>query len=402
MYDIDTADLKAHAPLIPYIQNHYKNKIIPEKRTKGTVFCKCLWHQEDTPSLAFFENGTYKCFGCGAHGDVISLVRSIEGVGFEEACKIIADNVNYPLIMRNINPAHEIYKDKLDEFNRRYWANLQNNSTALNYVMNVRGINANMIDLYRLGFTDSEEYKYRTDIGNISSKLVFPILEHRRRKAKCVGMAYRTLGNDKPKYLNDPNQEGKQGQDNALINVFIKGNMLYGLPQAYEGISKFRYAIIVEGYFDVISLYQSGLTNAVSTMGTNITMAQLDALKKITDNVLICYDGDNAGIEATSKNIKKLLEYGFNVAVCSLSAGQDPADLCKSLDFNYFKVNDAIKEHTTQGIEFIVSRIVQHYESIVIKERIKAVKEGLSFIECIKDPSMKEVFKNYLNKRLDI
>lgn len=94
MRDIDTAELKAHAPLIPYITNHYSDKIHIEKRSKDTVFSKCLWHQENTPSLAFFSNGTYKCFGgCGAHGDVITLVQTLENVSFEEACKIIGDNV---------------------------------------------------------------------------------------------------------------------------------------------------------------------------------------------------------------------------------------------------------------------------------------------------------------------
>ncbi len=402
MTEIDTADLKAHAPLIPYVQTHYKDKFIPEKYTKDSMFCKCPWHQENTGSLVFFSNGTFKCFGCGIHGDIITLVQLLEKVSFEEACKIIGDNVGYPISLTPINPAWEAYKDRLDNHTRRYWSILQQTPEALNYLINIRGISPQMIDRFRLGFTPADEYKYRSDIGSISSKLVFPILEHKRRNPKCVGMAYRSLTDEKPKYINDSNQDGRDGQDLALSGVFIKGDMLYGLYQAYDGIKQFEYAILTEGYFDVIALHQSGLTNAVCSMGTCLTDAQISSLARLTKNVLIIYDGDKAGVEGSLRAIKALFEANFNVAVCILDDGKDPADLCKELKFNYMKVNMEIKTHTTQAISFVVNKITSNYRNIVTRERVKALQSGVEFLNTIKDQATQKVFENELYQLLDL
>lgn len=402
MAEIDTAELKAAAPLIPYIETHYSNRIKIEKRTKGTVFCRCLWHQENTPSLAFFDNGTYKCFGgCGAHGDIISLVQHLENATFEEACKIIGDNVGYEVVLEPPNPAYEKYKDEMDNHTRRYWNNLQKNPNALSYLMNQRGISPDMINLFRLGFTDAEEYKYRT-VGGISSKITFPILEHKRKKAKCVGIAYRVLTDEKPKYINDPNLDGREGQPPELSGVFIKSNMLYGLHQAYDGIRKFGYAIVTEGYFDVISLHQSGMTNAVGTMGTSLSEAQIKALSKVTKNVMLMYDSDSAGLAGMMKCITSLFNEGINVVVCKFESGKDPADICKSLEFDYFKVNPVINQNTIQGIEFIIDRAVKRYENIAMKERSKALAQLQPVLDSVHNDTLRDMYRQRIYKRLDM
>ena len=159
---------------------------------------------------------------------------------------MIGDNVGYDVVLEEPNPLFESYKDNLDNHTRRYWVNLQNNESALKYLMHERGISKEMINLFRLGFTDAEEYKYRTDMGNISNKIVFPILEPKRRKPKCVGMAYRGLTNDKPKYINDVNQDGREGQDPNLTGVFVKGDLLYGMSFAYDSIAKKKCIIFLD------------------------------------------------------------------------------------------------------------------------------------------------------------
>ncbi len=402
MYEIDTTELKAHAPLIPYIETYYADKFHIDKRTRDEVFCKCIWHKEDTASLVFFSNGTYKCFGCGEHGDVITLVQRMEGVSFEEACKIIGDNVGYPIASIDINPAHEAYKDVMDNHTRRYWNILQHTPDALYYLMTRRGLNQETIDLYRLGFTAIDEYRYRTDIGNISARIAIPILEHKRRKPKCVGIAYRTITEQKPKYINDCNQEGRDGQDQGLTGVFIKGNMLYGLYQAYEGIKRAGYVILTEGYFDVMSLHQAGITNVVSTMGTNITDEQINVLSRVSKNVLLLYDGDKAGLEGTLRVTKALFKAGFNVAICTLDEGQDPADLCKNSGFNLTVVSDTIRTSTVQGVNFVVDNITKSYRNIVAREKARSLRNGAEFITIIKDPVLKELFRDQLYKQLDM
>lgn len=400
--DINVEELKTYAPIIPYVKKFYSDKIQIVKESNNVAFASCIWHSEKTASLAFFANGTYKCFGCGEHGDIVTLVSKIENVPFQEACKMIGDNVGYDIVLEKPNPLFECYKDTMDNHTRRYWRNLQQNADALNYLMHERGISKEMIDLFRLGFTDPNEYKYRTDMGNISNKIVFPILEHRRRKPKCVGMAYRGLTNNKPKYINDINQDGREGQDPNLAGVFIKGDLLYGMPMAYEGIAKSNHLILVEGYFDVIAMHQSGIRNAVAAMGTSITENQIKAMSNITNNVLLFLDSDKAGTTAMLKSIKDLYTAGINVAVCVIENSMDPADLCRSLDFNNTAICNVIRTHTKQGIELVVNNAVEKYESIAVIERTKALRSAMPIIESVQDPAIKELYKSKLFKRLDI
>ena len=402
--EINTDELKNAAPIIPYVEKHYRKELPILKRSKNVVFTKCPWHGEKTASLAFFANGSYKCFGggCEACGDVISLVQRMENLQFQEACKMIGDNVDYEIVLEKPDPVFEAYKDVLDNHTRRYWNNLQHDENALNYLIKERKISQGMIDKFRLGLTDNEEFKYRTSIGGISNRIVFPILEHKRKNPKCVGMAYRGFTDDHPKYINDPNLDGREGQNPDLAGFFIKGNMLYGLPFAYEGIKIQNHVILVEGYFDVISLHQGGIENAVGVMGTSITDKQIEIISKLTKNVLLILDGDSAGIKAMMKNIKALYAAGLNVAVCVLENGMDPDALCKKLDFKKSSLTEYIKEHTRQGIDFVIQESVSKYESIVTTERLKAIRIAMPIIDSVQDENVKELYKRALYKRLDI
>ena len=265
--DIDVEELKKAAPIIDYVEKFYPNMIRFVEKSSNCCKAYCIWHQDtDSPSLAFFANGSYKCFGCGKHGDIISLVMELENVGFLEACKIIGDNVGYEVILTPPNPHHEAYKDYMNNHARRYWYNFQMSEYAKEYMMVTRGLTKKTLDLFRVGLTDTNEYLYRKDIGNISSRISFPILENKIHDPKCIAMGYRTLKDEKPKYINDCNQEGKPNQDPNIAGVFIKGNVLYGYPMACQSIRKNNYAILTEGYVDVLSMHQAGLTNTVYNM----------------------------------------------------------------------------------------------------------------------------------------
>lgn len=400
--DIDTNELKSYAPIIPYVKKFYKDRIHIVKETNNVAFASCIWHSEKTASLAFFANGSYKCFGCGEHGDIITLVQNIENIQFQEACKMIGDNVGYDIVLEEPNPIFESYKDLLDNHTRRYWSNLQQSGDALKYLICERGISKEMIDLFRLGYTDKEEYKYRADMGCISNKIVFPILEHKRRNPKCVGMAYRGLTDEKPKYINDVNQDGREGQNPQLAGVFIKGDLLYGMPMAYDSIGKNNHLILVEGYLDVISLHQAGITNTVGSMGTSITENQIKAICNVTKNVLLFLDSDKAGTSAMLKSIKDLYAAGINVAICILENGMDPADLCKTMNFDNMSIRMEIKNHTKQGIELVVNNAVERYENIATLERTKALRSAMPTIEAVQDSSIRELYKSKLLKRLDM
>lgn len=399
--EIDVQELKLHAPLIPYVENHYAKLMPIVKYSTSAAFTRCIWHEENTASLALFTNGTYKCFGCGESGDVIKLVQKIENVGFQEACKMIGDNVGYEVVLEPPNPAHEAYKNMMDEHTRRYWSNLQQDGDALRYLVCKRGISKEMIDLFRLGLTDNEEFKYRTDIGNISHKLTFPILEP-KKKPKCIGIAYRGFTNEQPKYVNDTNQDGREGQDPNLAGVFIKGNNLYGYPIALDSIRKNNFVYLVEGYFDVIAMHQSGITNTVGSMGTALTSNQIQLLSKATKNIVLFLDNDFAGTNAMLKSLKELYSAGLSVAVCRIPGDKDPADLCKKYDFEFDKINSMIKSNTIQGIELAIDMSVARYETLVINERIKALGKAMPIIDSVQDEHIRNMYRSMLNKRLDI
>lgn len=315
---------------------------------------------------------------------------------------MIGDNVGYEVIIEPPNPIHEAYKDMMDNHTRRYWSNLQNSGAALKYLMFERGLTKESIDLFRLGLTDIEEYKYRIDIGNISNKITFPILEYKYNHPKCVGIAYRSLTNEKPKYMNDLNQEAKDNQDPLLDGVFIKGHLLYGLPMAHQNIVKCGHAILVEGYMDVISMHQAGITNTIGSMGTSITEAQIKILSKLTSNVLLFLDSDKAGTDSMFKIIKSLYDANLTVAVCILDSISDPAELCQKKNFDYHVVLNEIRKCTKQGIELIVNQTVGRYESIATIERAKALNLAMPIIDAVQDPIIKEMYKSKLFKRLDI
>lgn len=398
--EIDVQELKNMAPIIPYIKRYYKDRIIIEKESDNVAFSKCIFHEENTASLAIYSNGTYKCFGCGAHGDLINLVQKLEGLDFQSACIKIANNVGYQIKELYINQAWEQYKDNMDNYCRRYWVNLQKNPEALNYIVNVRRISPEMINTFRIGLTDINEYKYRQDIGNISNRISLPILEHKKYKPKCVGIAYRSIKDEKPKYINDHNQDGRQGQNKALNGVFIKGNMLYGLAQAYSSIMKNNFVFIVEGYFDVISMHQSGFTNTVGIMGTSFTNEQINEIRKITNNVFLLLDNDEAGSNAIDKYVSELIKYDIRPVVCNLGKYKDPDEMCKDFNFNENLISDFIKRNINDGVYSLITKHTSQYKINVSKERIKIFTSLYPIINSIPNPALKTAYFKEIEKEL--
>lgn len=402
--EINTDELKQAAPIIEYVETHYSNKIKIVEKSLSMAKAFCIWHNEtDSPSLTFFRNGTYKCFGeCGANGDVITLVMKMENVTFQEACKIIGDNVGIEIVITPLNPYHEAYKDAMDNNSRRYWYNFQLNNLAKNYMMVTRALTKETLDTFRIGMTDINEYKFRNDIGGISARISFPILENKIHNPKCIGMGYRTLRDEKPKYINDCNQEGRQNQNPNVAGIFVKGNVLYGYPMAYKHIKENQFAILVEGYIDVVSLHQAGLKNVLSAMGTAITEAQADIIKKITNNVMLILDADKAGMNAMAKALPMLLSKGLNVAICTLDKGTDPAYLCVKHNFNTAKIYDVIKQNTVQAGLFLINNAVSAYENIVVKERQRALEIALPTLNNMTNEVEKQIYMDMLYQRIDL
>lgn len=396
----DIGGLKAAMSLRDYVKQFLKDFIKIERETQNVSFSRCIFHQENTASLAFYDQRFY-CFGCGKSGDVIDLVMYLKKLDFKEACLEIASNVGYEISFEPPNPVWEKFYAERLQLARRYFLNLQSNADAMNYLLNVRHISPETIYNFMLGFTDAEEYKYRQDMGNISSKIVFPIFDSRRTPT-IAGMAYRAMTDEKPKYVNDHNQTGQNGQNSALNGAFIKGNMLYGFYQARTHIADEGYAIITEGYFDVLSLHDSRIGNAVGVMSAKLTEAQADMLAKRTSKAILMLDADDAGKTGTMNAIKMLMSRGIVSSVCQLQDVHDADELCNKYSHDKNTILQYIKGHLITSERYLLDKLTSKYKDLVIVERNKVVSEAMSICESISDKAQREVFMNMVYKEIDM
>ena len=404
---IDTKELKEQAPLIPYIKKFYSDKIKIEKESNETAFARCIFHEEDTASLCFYENGTFKCFGCGASGDIITLVQSLEGCNFTMACKIIANNVGYNLTYDEPRDTRVVaeYKQHMTEIGRRYVSNLNNSPDVLDYLFNVRRIGPDVIRHFGIGLTDKEEYKYRTDINNISDCIVFPLFAP-KDTFQVLGFGYKPLSDTNAKYINDRNQSGLDGQDPGLKDVFVKGNLLFGYPQAYKHILKQKCVFVVEGYFDVLSMYQAGIQNTVGIMGTSMTYSQMELLDNITNHVILMLDFDKAGINNSEKIINRFSNEFPDIQVSIIPAdylrtiAKDPDELCKYL--NYSGVLQYLENHITDGITYLLDKTYKEYRKDALKMKLELKKKLCDTLKNICLIDKKAMYEDFVRDNFNL
>lgn len=299
----------------------------------------CPFHHEKTPSFTVTpDKQIYKCFGCGEAGNVITFVMKNRNISYTEAIELLAERANIDIhynnetenLERNIN---EKYFKLNREAARFFYINLQRNSKALAYLSN-RGVgketirdfglgysldnwNALMNYLKKKGYTELDllncglvvKSPKGTYYDRFRNRIMFPIFDVR---SKIIGFGGRVMDDSKPKYLNSPETK-----------VFKKGINLYGLNHAIKD-NRSRVLIIVEGYMDCISLQQHGINNVVASLGTALTPYMAKLLKKYADRVIMSYDADNAGINATIRGLDILRNEGLDVRILTVPEGKDP------------------------------------------------------------------------------
>ena len=372
----------------------------------------CPFHNEKTPSFSVSqEKQIYKCFGCGEAGNVISFVMKDKNLPFIEAVKYLANRANIPLKLGNGEQSQSNRKKELlykvnVEAAKFFFSNLMNNQNAKEYFLN-RGIKEETIKKFGLGFANDSWnslmfYLRKKGIndglleeaGLISvnkekgrkydrfrNRVMFPVFDY---QGKVIGFGGRVLDDSKPKYLNSPE-----------TLVFQKGTNLYGLNFALKHNMSERYFVIVEGYMDLISLHQYGITNVVASLGTALTINQARLLKRYADKVVISYDADLAGQMATLRGLEILRTAGFDVRVLSIPQGKDPDEYVRSNGREAFLklINNAeplidyrIKK-AEEGIDFKNSQSV-----ILYSKRIMDIISDLDPIE--KDVYIKKASEN--------
>lgn len=333
------------------------------KKQGRNYFGLCPFHGEKSPSFSVSaDKQIFHCFGCGAGGNSFSFLMQHEGYTFIEAAQHLADKANIELpalspatqgqsVSKDVEKmieAHELVK----KFYHHLLVNTKEGQPALDYLLN-RGFTKEIIDTFEIGYAlDSWDFitKFLQKRGFDSTKMeeagllvkknnsdeyfdrfrnriMFPIADHH---GITIAFSGRVLGDEKPKYLNSPETK-----------IFNKSKLLYNFHRARVHIRKNQQVILFEGFADVISSVHSGIEQAIATMGTSLTEDQAKIIRRNVTEVIICYDSDSAGIEATIRAAKILMNAGCKINVAMIPDGLDPDDYIKKFGPDRFK-NDVI------------------------------------------------------------
>ncbi len=327
------------------------------KKAGGNHKGCCPFHDEKTPSFFVYNQADpahYHCFGCGAHGDAIDFLQNIEHLSFADAVESLAARYGLEVPRdQSAQQAHDQLKPLLEaatqaqENFRRALTEHPDADIAVQYLKK-RGISDEMTSLFGLGFAPANRQfltrpaapqrlrayqdlrlvidKDGSKFDLFQNRLMFPI---RNTRGRVVAFAGRTLGNDRSKYINSPESA-----------IFHKSQHLYGLWEARQRSKKLEQLIVVEGYLDVISLSQHGITNAVAAMGTATNEENLSHLLATCGNIVFCFDGDQAGVAAADKalrNILSLVQDGQKISFLLLPEGEDPDSLIRKEGTNAFQ-----------------------------------------------------------------
>ena len=323
------------------------------KKNGSSYVGLCPFHNEKSPSFSVSPGKQlYHCFGCGVGGNVITFVMEYENYTFLEAVKYLADKAGMQLPETSYSEEEKKNRDlkaKLLEINKiaatYYYHQLkaENGKIGLSYLQK-RGLSDTTINRFGLGYagqTGNALYQYLKSKGyddallketglftyergihdKFWNRVMFPIMDINN---KVIGFGGRVMGDAKPKYLNSPETK-----------LFDKSRNLYGLNAAR--MSRKSNMIICEGYMDVISLHQAGFTQAVASLGTALTPGQAALMKRYTDNVLITYDSDAAGVKAALRAIPILKEAGLTTKVINMQPYKDPDEFIKALGAEAFQ-----------------------------------------------------------------
>ncbi len=355
-------------------------------RAGNNLKAKCPFHNEKTPSFFISpDRGTYYCFGCGASGDIFTFVEEFEGLDFKGALKLLADRAGVPLTvytkeMKEAESEKEKLYRAMEEATLYFENNLKNNSEVLEYLKS-RGLNEKSIKDFRIGyaildwrklydylksknFSDKEieragltkkpEDTNKAMYDRFRGRIMFPIADSSGRVVAFSGRIFVDDGKS-AKYLNSPETP-----------IFSKNAVLYGIDKAKDSIRKNNFSILVEGQMDLILSHQAGYHNTVATSGTALSdstiskenvVSNLGLIRRLSPNIVLAFDADKAGANATIRAGKIALSLGMDVKVVDLPDGVDPADCVSKTGPLAWK--EAIK-NSKHIIEFLLNKALKN------------------------------------------
>ncbi len=385
-------------------------------KKKGVNYQACCpFHNEKTPSFVVSPSkGVYKCFGCGKGGNAVTFVMEHESVSYPEALKMVAKR--YGIEVEEREQTEEDVRRNNDResmfalngwaaeyFSRYMLESSEGRSIGLSYFAQKRGFTDATIRKFGLGFCSAkgddlskaalaagykEEFLLSTGLtlkresdgrlyDRFRDRVMFPV---HNISGRVVAFGGRTLRTDKSvaKYQNSPESE-----------IYSKTRELYGLYFAKKAIQQQEYAIMVEGYTDVISMHQAGVENVVASSGTSLTQDQIRLLNRFTRNITIIYDGDSAGVKATLRGVDMILKEGMNVRIVSLPPEHDPDSFARAHTAD--EVREYIHDREEDFLSFKAKMLLRDAGADPIK-RSEVIGDMVRSISQIPDSIQRSVY----------
>lgn len=375
-----TEEIKSRCNIVDVV-----GRVVPLKKTGANHKGLCPFHNEKTPSFVVSEDKQiYTCFGCGAAGDVIQFVEQYYNLDFRGAMEKLADEYGIPIRDQFQKDARqeqylEINREAATFFYKNLW---REENPAYRYMIG-RGISPETMKKFGIGYAESLwdgllkhfeklaiEPQHLIELGLVSqskgkyfdkyrNRVIFPILNTR---GKVIGFGGRAIGDDNPKYLNS-----------SESSVFMKKNNLYGLSLTRSEITKEGSAILVEGYMDVIALYQGGIRNCCASLGTALTENQARLLKRYTNMVYLSYDGDQAGQNAALRGMDILYREGLQVKVLQMEGAKDPDEFIRKRGKDAFL---RLMKGALPFMEYKLQVLKSAHDLVSTEGRIRFLKEA--------------------------
>ena len=395
------------------------------KRKGANYQACCPFHNEKTPSFVVSPaKGMFKCFGCGKGGNAVTFIMEQENVSYPEALKIVAKRYGIEVEERE-QTEEEVRRNNDREsmfalngwaaeyFSKYLLANPEGKSIGLSYFSQKRGFTDATIKKFGLGFCSAEgdamsqaalaagykeEFLLSTGLAlkserdgrlrdRFRDRVMFPV---HNISGRVVAFGGRTLRTDKSvaKYQNSPESE-----------IYSKKRELYGLYFAKKAIQQMDFAIMVEGYTDVISMHQAGVENVVASSGTSLTVEQIQLLHRFTRNITVIYDGDAAGLKASLRGIDLILKEGMNVRVVLLPAEDDPDSFARCHTAE--EVQTYIRENEEDFLTFKAKLLLRDAGRDPIK-RAEIISDMVQSIILVPDTIQRSVFTKECARIMDV
>lgn len=385
------------------------------KRSGRNYFGLCPFHNEKSPSFSVSpDKQIFHCFGCGVGGNVFTFLMKIEGINFVEAVQMLAERaqVQLPTLENSGDSAKEELKAKVyqvNEFAAEYYHQklyLPESKIAQEYVKR-RKLSNETLKAFRIGFSGKFDELYRqlvkqgfgereilesglvnkNDQGKFidryRNRLMFPICDVR---GKVIAFGGRVLDDSKPKYINSP--------ENV---VYSKGRHLFGLNVAKKG--DIKRLLIVEGYMDVISLHQRGVTNVVAALGTALTQQQGWLLRKSSEQIILGFDSDGAGQTAINRSIEILQNMGCDMRILQMEGAKDPDEFIIKYGNARFQ---NLMDKALSLVEFKVKQLKQNLNLENTIDKIKFLNEIAKIISKIDNSMEREVYIENIAKTYEV